>query len=158
MMQKEPMGMASGPVNIGNSVMAIKYKGGILIAADCAVSYGGMKKVKNASRMATISDNIAYACSGEMSDFQEVRKMLQTAHENDIVQSDGRLFYQAKQYYNHLSNVLYQRRMKMKPLWVSTIMAGVDRESGEQFLGQLDLYGTKVTGKYLLTGIAAHYC
>jgi 20S proteasome subunit beta 7 len=47
----EPQNHTIEPVNIGSSVMGIKYNGGVLVAADCAVSYGGMKKSKHTSRI-----------------------------------------------------------------------------------------------------------
>ena len=46
--QPKPIGHTLEPVNIGSSVMALKYKDGIMIAADTAISYGSMKKTKHA--------------------------------------------------------------------------------------------------------------
>ena len=54
--------------------MAIRYKDGIMIAADTAISYGGMRAVKDARRIEKLNDECIYACSGEMSDFQELKK------------------------------------------------------------------------------------
>lgn len=68
-MQENPKGHTQVPVNIGTSIMAMKYKDGVMIAADTAVAYGSMKKTKHAKRMAKLSDEVALACSGEMSDF-----------------------------------------------------------------------------------------
>jgi 20S proteasome alpha/beta subunit len=48
--------------------MAMKFKGGVIIAADTAISYGGMKKEKDARRIVKLSDECAFACSGEMAD------------------------------------------------------------------------------------------
>jgi len=62
-----------------------------------------------------------------------------------------------RDYYNYLSRLNYQRRMKMDPLWTSTIIGGVDSKSGEPFLGSVDLYGTKIEAKYLLTGLSLYY-
>ena len=39
------------PVNIGSSVIGIKYKDGVIIAADTCVSYGSMKYDKDFSRI-----------------------------------------------------------------------------------------------------------
>jgi 20S proteasome subunit beta 7 len=66
---EQPKGHTTEPVNIGSSVMALKYKDGVMIAADTAVSYGSMKKTKLAQRIAKLSEETAIACSGEMSDF-----------------------------------------------------------------------------------------
>ena len=46
----------------------------------------------------------------------------------------------------------------MDPLWNSTIVGGVRRDTGEVFLGMVDMYGTKVEQNYQLTGLASHYC
>ena len=49
--------------------MAIRYKDGVMVAADTAISYGGMRKVKDARRIEKLNDECVYACSGEMADF-----------------------------------------------------------------------------------------
>jgi 20S proteasome subunit beta 7 len=144
------------PVTVGTSVMGIKYKDGVIIAADTAVAYGSMKKTKKAQRMAKLSTDSAIACSGEMSDFQELLKIFREKHELDVIENDGTTFLKPRDYFNYLSRVNYQRRLKMDPLWNGSIIGGVTK--GEVFLGMVDLYGTKVEGNFLLTGLAAHYC
>jgi 20S proteasome subunit beta 7 len=64
-----PLGHTLVPVNIGSSVMGLKYNGGVMLAADTAISYGSMHKTKHGSRIAQLSDEAAFTCSGEMSDF-----------------------------------------------------------------------------------------
>ena len=46
----------------------------------------------------------------------------------------------------------------MDPLWNGSIIGGVRHDNGEVFLGMVDLYGTKIEGNFLLTGLASHYC
>ena len=53
-------------------MLAIKYKDGVMIAADTAVSYGSMRKEKDARRIKKLSDELIYASSGEMADFQNL--------------------------------------------------------------------------------------
>ena len=65
----DPKSHTQSPVNIGTSVMALKYKDGVMLAADTAVSYGSMKKTKRSQRMSQLSNEAAIACSGEMSDY-----------------------------------------------------------------------------------------
>lgn len=154
---EQPKGHTQQPVNIGNSVIGIKYKDGVMIAADTAVAYGSMKKTKGASRMAKLSDETVIACSGEMSDYQELLKIFKEKHEADVIEDDGAQFYKPTDYFNFLSRLNYQRRMKGDPLWTGTLIGGVRKDTGEVFLGQVDLYGTKLTGNFLLTGLAAHY-
>ena len=47
-----------------------------MVAADTAISYGGMRAVKDARRIEKLNDEIVFASSGEMSDFQELAKQL----------------------------------------------------------------------------------
>jgi 20S proteasome subunit beta 7 len=129
-----------------------------LIAADCAISYGSMKYSKGVSRISQINEETAFSCSGEMSDFQEIKKILDDKFESDQIENDGAHFFKPRDYYNFLSRLNYQRRMKMDPLWNGTVIGGVNKKTGELFLGQVDLYGTKIEGNFLLNGLAQHYC
>ena len=78
--------------------------------------------------------------------------------EQDEIAQDGATFLTPRDYYNFVSNHNYNRRMKMNPLWCTTMFAGVSKQDGEAFLGMTDLYGTKVEANFLLTGLSAHYC
>ena len=70
-MQKieNPLQHSIGAVNVGSSVLALKYKDGVMIAADTAISYGSMRKEKDARRIKQLNDECVYASSGEMADF-----------------------------------------------------------------------------------------
>ena len=46
----------------------------------------------------------------------------------------------------------------MQPLWVGTVIGGVRRDTGEQFLGVADLYGLGLEQNYVLTGLSNYYC
>ena len=48
----KPTGHTQAPVNIGSSIIALKYEDGVMIAADTAVAYGSMKHYKGIQRMA----------------------------------------------------------------------------------------------------------
>lgn len=143
---------------MGSSVLACKFKGGVLVAADTAISYGGMKNVKNAPRVYKLNDEMIYGCGGEMADVQNLKKMLEKKEEVDSIAQDGAAFLKPRDYLNWISRTCYNRRLKMDPLWCSTIVAGVRKDTGEIFLGSSDLYGTVLEENYLLTGLALHYC
>ena len=66
---ENPLQHSLGAVNIGTSVMAIRYKDGVMVAADTAISYGGMRRIKDARRIEKLNDECVYASSGEMADF-----------------------------------------------------------------------------------------
>ena len=46
----------------------------------------------------------------------------------------------------------------MNPLWCTTVVGGVRKDTGEKFLGMTDLYGLKIEHNYILTGLSNHYC
>jgi 20S proteasome subunit beta 7 len=133
-----------GAVNVGTSVMGLKFKDGVILAADTAISYGGMKNLKDARRIIQLSDECAFACSGEMADAQNLQKVLAQKQESDEIEQDGATFLKPRDYYQWISRMNYQRRCKSNPLWVSTIIGGVRKDNGEAFLGMTDLYGTKI--------------
>ena len=66
---ENPLQHSLGAVNIGTSVMAIRYKDGVMVAADTAISYGNMRRVKDARRIEKLNDECVFASSGEMADF-----------------------------------------------------------------------------------------
>ena len=66
---ENPLQHSLGAVNIGTSVMAIRYKDGVMLAADTAISYGNMRRVKDARRIEKLNDECIFASSGEMADF-----------------------------------------------------------------------------------------
>eukprot|EP00956_Cyclotella_meneghiniana_P005505 scaffold7035_cov68-Cyclotella_meneghiniana.AAC.1 len=45
------------PITTGTSVLAIKYRSGVLLAADTLVSYGSMAKYKNARRLLPVNSS-----------------------------------------------------------------------------------------------------
>jgi len=81
----DPRTMSIGAVNIGNTVMAMKYKDGVLVASDTVISYGGFKDFKDKKRIFNLTNSTVIAASGEMSDFQEVYKMLTKKATNDFI-------------------------------------------------------------------------
>ena len=80
-------------VNAGTSVFALKYKDGIMFAADTSITYGSMMKHKKAQRIATVGEESLFACSGEMADFQNLKKKLEDKYEEDLIENDGACFF-----------------------------------------------------------------
>ena len=75
----------SGPVNVGTTVFAFKYKDGVIFAADTSITYGSMMKIKDGRRMDALGNETIFACSGEMADFQNLQKDLQNKYEEDLI-------------------------------------------------------------------------
>ena len=97
----------SGPVNVGTSVMALKYKDGVMICADTAISYGGSRSIKDATRISAVGEEAIFSASGEMSDFQNIQKLFDDKHEEDLIENDGACFYHPRDYFNWLARKQY---------------------------------------------------
>ena len=95
--------MSHGPVNVGTSVFALKYKDGVMVAADTHVTYGSMLKQKDQSRMAALGHESIVAASGEMADFQDLYKSLNNKYEEDLIENDGATFLHPRDYLNWIA-------------------------------------------------------
>ncbi|XP_022745739.1 proteasome subunit beta type-4-like isoform X2 [Durio zibethinus] len=84
------------PYVTGTSVVALKYKDGILMAADMGGSYGSTLRYKSVERMKPIGKHSLLGASGEISDFQEILRYLDELMRN-----------------------------KFNPLWNSLVLGGV---------------------------------
>ena len=150
--------MSMGPVNVGSSIIAFKYKDGVMFAADTAISYGGMDKIKDARRMTQIGEETIIASSGEQADYQNLIKDLQKKQEEDEIENDGAQFLHPREYWNWISRIQYQRRCKNDPLWISTVVGGINKKKNEVFLGTSDFHGMKLEQDFVLTGLSLYMC
>lgn len=60
----------------GTSVLAIKYKDGVVLAADTLGSYGSLARFRNLKRLRCVTDTTVIGASGDYSDFQYTMKEL----------------------------------------------------------------------------------
>merc|ERR1712137_1515531 len=107
-------------------------------------SYGSLARFRDIRRLAVV---------GDYSDFQQVQQILEELVDEDYCLDDGRT-HTTKEIYSYLGRVMYNRRNKMDPLWNSLVIAGM--ESGQAFLGQVDLLGTQYEDTTLATGFGAY--
>ena len=70
--------------NIGTTVFAFKYKDGVMVAADTHVTSGWLKH-KDYKRIVPVGEESVLACSGELSDLQNLKKMLDNKYEEDKI-------------------------------------------------------------------------
>jgi len=142
------------PIVTGTSVLAIKYKDGIMMAADNLASYGSLARFKDIERLHQVGDYTVIGAGGDMSDFQYIQTMLdQLLIEQDITPADSTKLGPAE-IHEYLSRVLYGRRSKFNPLWNSILVGGF--KEGKSFLAYVDLLGTTYTASTLATGYGAH--
>ena len=74
---QEPIQHSQRVINMGTSVVAIKYRDGVMMAADTAISVGSIRRVKDARRIVKLTDDTIIGACGEMSDYQVLCEKLQ---------------------------------------------------------------------------------
>jgi 20S proteasome subunit beta 7 len=141
-------------------VLGIKYKGGVMLAADTLCSYGTMAKYKDARRLVTVNPKTLIGGGGEYSDFQAVTELLKRNALEDKCTSSS-LYDEdnseecAREVWNYLRAVMYNRRNKMNPLWNDLVVAGFSAQ-GEPFLGFVDKIGTTYEDSFIATGFGSY--
>ncbi|KAK4054881.1 Proteasome subunit beta type-7 [Microbotryomycetes sp. JL201] len=147
------------PIVTGTSVLGIKFKNGVMLAADNlgtsppAASYGSLARFKDIERLQQVGSSTIVGASGDMADFQKVRKMLDALITSESILEDDQALT-SSQIYEYLSNVMYHRRSKMDPLWNAFLVGGV--ENGQPFLAFVDLLGTTYSAPSMATGFGNH--
>ncbi|CAA0843312.1 Proteasome subunit beta type-4 [Striga hermonthica] len=124
------------PYVTGTSVVGIKYKDGILLAADMGGSYGSTLRYKTVERLKPVGKHSIIGASGEISDFQEIMRYLDELILFDNMWDDGNSLG-PKEVHNYLTRVMYNRRNKFNPLWNSLVLGGI--KNGQKYLGTLSV-------------------
>jgi 20S proteasome subunit beta 7 len=151
------------PYVTGTSVLAFKYRDGVMVACDTLGAYGSTKRYKSVERIKKVNENCIIAASGELSDFQYLLKLLDELSSDDYRAEDG-ITLGAHEVYSYLCRVLYNRRNKFDPLWNSLVVAGIDpahdeadsSSSSSTFLGMISMIGTHYTDSTVTTGFGNH--
>lgn len=74
------------PITTGASVIALKYKEGVILAADTLGiiifkklgSYGSLAEFKDFRRIFQLGEKILVGASGDLSDFQYIKELLES--------------------------------------------------------------------------------
>ncbi|KAJ3296293.1 Proteasome subunit beta type-7 [Borealophlyctis nickersoniae] len=141
------------PIVTGTSVLGIKYKDGIMLAADTLASYGSLARFRDVKRIVEVGDSTLVGASGELSDFQYITHLLDNLVTKEFYMDDGQQL-RPRNIYEYLSRVMYQRRSNANPLWNSLVVGGV--KDGDRFLGFVDLQGTTYQSSTVATGYGAY--
>jgi len=149
------MQRTQSPMVTGGSVVALKYAGGVLVAADTLAAYGSLARFEGVSRMKAvgIAQDTLLAAGGDISDYQQMLKYIESAENEEYAIDDGASM-SASAMHQWLTRIMYNRRSKMDPLWNSIVVAGF--RNGKSYLGTSDLYGTMYEDNYVATGLGAH--
>uniref|UniRef100_A0A6B2LGJ7 Proteasome subunit beta n=1 Tax=Arcella intermedia TaxID=1963864 RepID=A0A6B2LGJ7_9EUKA len=147
-----PTKRTTTPYVTGTSVVAIRYKDGILLASDTLGSYGSLARYRQVSRLHALGD-VLVGGSGDLSDFQNIIQDLEALRTTEYCHGDG-VYLSARETWSYLSRRLYQRRNKMDPLWNQLVVAGF--RDNKPFLGLVDLHGTNYEDVTIATGYGGH--
>ncbi|KAI5923293.1 20S proteasome subunit [Camillea tinctor] len=139
------------PIVTGTSVVAMKFKDGVVMAADNLASYGSLARFTDVKRIRTFADTSIIGFGGDVSDMQYLDRHLTELGIDEAYQSEAGHTLNARNLHKYLSNLLYNRRSKFDPLWNHLLVAGLDEES-RPFLAAADLLGTTFTSPSLATG------
>ncbi|KAM3276735.1 hypothetical protein ACQJBY_044868 [Aegilops geniculata] len=141
------------PYVTGNSVIAMKYKDGVIMACDTGASYGSTLRYKSVERIKEVGKHSLIGGSGEFSDFQEILRYLDELTLNDHMWDDGNSLG-PKEIHAYLTRVMYNRRNKFDPLWNSLVLGGVKKgpKGDEKYLGMVNMIGTHFEENHIATG------
>ncbi|KAI0017663.1 20S proteasome subunit [Xylariomycetidae sp. FL0641] len=143
------------PIVTGTSVVAMKFKDGVVMATDNLASYGSLARFTDVKRIRTFADTSVIGFGGDVSDMQYLDRHLTELAIDEAYQSEsGKHTLGARSLHKYLSKVLYHRRSKFDPLWNHVLVAGVE-DDGTPFLAAADLLGTTYTSPSLATGFGS---
>jgi len=150
-----PKKVTQSPVTTGSSVLAMKYDGGVIMAADTLGSYGSLARFTEISRVLKVNETTVLAAGGDYADFQFLSDIIKQKQIDEECCDDG-LVLKPKALHCWLTRVLYNRRSKFDPLWNVIAVAGM--QDGEPFLGFVNLQGTAFTEDVVATGMGVDLC
>ncbi|KAM5435015.1 Proteasome subunit beta type-7 [Microsporum canis] len=150
-----PMTHTQRPIVTGTSVIAVKFKDGVVIAADNLASYGSLARFTDVKRLRAFDNSSVVGFGGDVSDMQYIDRVLNSLDIQENYSTYGEHSLNAKNLHTYLSKLLYKRRSDFDPLWNHILVAGLDGE-GKPFLSSADLLGTTYSAPSLATGFGAH--
>ncbi|CAF9923383.1 MAG: hypothetical protein GOMPHAMPRED_002824 [Gomphillus americanus] len=142
------------PAVTGTSVLAAKFKDGVVIAADNLASYGSLARFTDVKRLHKFGEHAILGIGGDVSDMQYISRILNELDIDENYGSTGNTL-NAKNLHTYLSKVMYARRTKINPLWNAILVAGLDGV-GRPFLSSVDLLGTTFSSPTLATGYGSY--
>eukprot|EP00745_Piridium_sociabile_P015527 TRINITY_DN23059_c0_g1_i1.p1 TRINITY_DN23059_c0_g1~~TRINITY_DN23059_c0_g1_i1.p1 ORF type:complete len:286 (+),score=62.84 TRINITY_DN23059_c0_g1_i1:99-860(+) len=135
------------------SVLGLKFKDGVVLAADMLGSYGSLARYRNCPRLLRINDQTLLGCSGDYADFQFLSSIINQRIIEEECLDDG-FGYTAPGLHSWLTRVMYNRRSQFNPLWNTYVVAGVYED--KTYLGYVDKIGIAYDGDTIATGFGAH--
>ena len=141
------------PVTTGTSVFGIKYKDGVVMAADTLGSYGSMARFPDLQRLYKVNDTTVIGFSGDLSDFQYIRDVVERKQIEEDIHGGG-VTMRPEALHCWLTRVMYNRRSKFDPLWNTILVGGIQKD--KPFIGCVDMIGTAWKEDIIATGLGAN--
>lgn len=169
-----PKTATQSPAVTGTSVLGLKFRDGVVLAADNLASYGSLARFDDVRRLRPFAGTSAVGFSGDVSDMQYLDRHLseletdeayggndpspadddnEDENNNNETRRAGGL--SAANLHKYLAKLLYARRNKFDPLWNQLLVAGFDDATRKPFLAAADLRGTVFSAPSLATGFGS---
>ena len=58
-------------------MIAVRFNGGIVMAADLLASYGSLARFRNCPRLIKVNDSTLLGCTGDYADFQYLQRIIE---------------------------------------------------------------------------------
>lgn len=142
------------PIVTGATVIAMKCKDGVVMAADTLASYGSQARYKDICRMKTVGKYTLLGASGEFSDFQHLGDLLDEYDNEEFGHEDG-CSMGPHEYSSYIGRVMYNRRSKMNPLYNQFLICGKKKNEPAK-LTFVDHQGTAFEEDFMATGFGNH--
>jgi 20S proteasome subunit beta 7 len=142
------------PIVTGATVIGMKYKDGVMVAADTLASYGSQARYKDVCRLKGVGKYTLIGASGELSDFQYLGDQLDDLDMEDFLQEDD-CSMGPHEYSSYIGRVMYNRRSKFNPLYNQLVVVG-KKKDGPTKLSFVDHQGTFFDEDYIATGFGTY--
>jgi len=130
----------------GASTVGIVFNGGVVLAAEKRVTYGGFIMSKGGKKVFKVTDRIGVACAGLVGDMQILAREMEA--QANLYSMDTGSPITVRSASKLLANVLFNRRYA--PLITQTIVGGIDEEGANIYV--LDVLGSLIPDKYAAVG------
>ncbi|KAI3390496.1 hypothetical protein diail_9500 [Diaporthe ilicicola] len=170
-----PKTHTQSPAVTGTSVLGLKFKDGVVLAADNLASYGSLARFDDIKRLRPFAGTSVVGFSGDVSDMQYLDRHLaeleidetysgssataagESAPADGPATDEGHPLagLSAENLHKYLAKLFYARRNKFDPLWNQVLVAGFSNATNKPFLAAADLRGTVFSSPSLATGFGA---
>ncbi|CAM38741.1 putative 20s proteasome beta 7 subunit [Leishmania braziliensis MHOM/BR/75/M2904] len=137
----------------GGSIVAIKYNGGVLMAADTLLSYGSLAKWPNIPRIKLLGGHSAVCATGSYADFQMMAKRVEDNIERQKMYHNVDEMH-PNEVFSYLHRSIYQKRCDFEPCLCQMVLIGA--RDGKTFLAAVDDVGTRWEDDCIATGYGGH--